>query len=387
MKCASQKNATASSTLLIVLFIIGMVATIILPFVANKPLIFLEVMAVDVKYLNGVGEYKLFWGLLVLSIILFFSIEWIRKHCDDKRDINKKIKSIDLRFLYIFMSFVIVHIFFGYMDRFIIYLSLLYLIINYKDQKKAERVIVFSILFYYGAISIVSLFNGIFPLLNIKVQLIRYITFSVSFFIVLVELYLNKKIILNRMSLLVQCFIPFMLIALLNNTYNYHNELITIPYPIFYVYYIVLIIIGLTLFACWKCIKMYSNAGDLDTDALVLPTTIIAAMITLSTSMPALIFPGDWHHAGEEVFIWYQWKDFGKILYSDILPSSGLYPMVNGFVQDILMGGLATTVQGIHAHNSYGLGGAAEVVIKIILALMQIEWVDVDYVSLNSTFQ
>lgn len=144
---------------------------------------------------------------------------------------------------------------------------------------------------------------------------------------------------LNQILLVLQCFVPFLLVLFFVDRYFYHGILMRIPYaPMYYVCFggLLLTFFLLSLRHCAKNIK---QTGSLSFEKLVHPVTAITVFIYNSYSACPMYAQPDQHHHGEQLIPWQQIISLGQTPYEDYTPVSGLFPLVNGFIQNVLLGG------------------------------------------------
>lgn len=144
---------------------------------------------------------------------------------------------------------------------------------------------------------------------------------------------------LNKIHLVLQCFVPFLLVLFFVDRYFYNGTIIRIPYsPMYYVCFGGLLI-TFFLFSVLHCFKNIKQAGALSFEKLVHPVTAITIFIYNSYSACPMYAQPDQHHHGEQLIPWQQIISLGQSAYEDYTPVSGLFPLVNGFIQNVLLGG------------------------------------------------
>lgn len=148
-----------------------------------------------------------------------------------------------------------------------------------------------------------------------------------------------RKAFLRQTLLLLQCAVPFLLVLYFVDTYLYQGEFIRVPYaPFYYVFFGGLIVILLIL--CILHVKKFR--GDclaLPVSKLIPISTVISVFIYNSFSAAPMFAQPDQHHHGEQMIPWQQIVSLGQSAYEEYTPVSGLFPMVNGFIQNVLLGG------------------------------------------------
>ncbi|MBR4760672.1 MAG: hypothetical protein IK078_11070 [Lachnospiraceae bacterium] len=134
-----------------------------------------------------------------------------------------------------------------------------------------------------------------------------------------------------RRLLFIQQFpVPLLLTIYLKDHYRYEGELIRGPYAAGYYVMIVLLLIGLY---AWLFLSVKKKQAII---SAVTPMVLFAYRSW--QACPAFAQP-DQHHHGEQLIPWQQIVTLGQSAYDEYTPVSGLFPMVNGFIQHVFLGG------------------------------------------------
>ena len=143
---------------------------------------------------------------------------------------------------------------------------------------------------------------------------------------------------LKQLLLLVQCTVPFLLVLFFVDHYMYEGTMQKIPYaPFYYVFFGGLL---LCFLACNVLhIRKYFNLHEIALGKLIHPVTAITVFIYNSYSACPMYAQPDQHHHGEQLIPWQQIISLGQTAYDEYTPVSGLFPLVNGFIQNVLLGG------------------------------------------------
>ncbi len=147
-----------------------------------------------------------------------------------------------------------------------------------------------------------------------------------------------RFVTLHKLLLLVQCAVPFLLVLFFVDRYLYAGTLQRIPYaPFYYVFF------G-GLLACFLAcnvlhIRKYFGQNEVALSKLIHPVTAITVFIYNSYSACPMYAQPDQHHHGEQLIPWQQIVSLGQTAYDEYTPVSGLFPLVNGFIQNVLLGG------------------------------------------------
>lgn len=328
----------SKSTLIVTicLFIIGVVT---LPIIADMPQVYHDIILENVAIQGGnkSGEIKLFWILLIITILAIFYIN--NKYPFEVKDLQTDSESTKLLIAILIIPNVIIWFFSGTINVNYLILSGFLLYINSIEKKYVWPFLMSYFGVYYSILSIkavvailqeyyvISVFlEKIQQIDLVFIQIISFITSLVLFF-----KYRNDQFKLFKVSRLLQVFLPISLIVFLKELYYYNGQIYRIALPITYKWIIISLII-LMLTYSWRFYKK-NNAE------IVCVTTIIIIFVLNSYQGPSAIIASDWHHTGENIITWGQIFTQGQNLYLDYIPASGLFAILPGFVRDVLLGG------------------------------------------------
>lgn len=148
-----------------------------------------------------------------------------------------------------------------------------------------------------------------------------------------------RFVTLRQLMLLIQCVIPFLLVLFFIDRYLYRGTLQRIPYaPFYYVCFGGLLVCFIAL-AILHVRKYFKSCDTLSLGKLIHPVTAITVFIYNSYSACPMYAQPDQHHHGEQLIPWQQILSLGQTAYEEYTPVSGLFPLVNGFIQNVLLGG------------------------------------------------
>lgn len=142
---------------------------------------------------------------------------------------------------------------------------------------------------------------------------------------------------LKQLLLLVQCIVPFLLVLFFVDRYMYEGTVQRVPYaPFYYVFFGGLLV---CFVACNVIhIRKHFGKNEVTLSKLIHPVTAITVFIYNSYSACPMYAQPDQHHHGEQLIPWQQIISLGQTAYDEYTPVSGLFPLVNGFIQNILLG-------------------------------------------------
>ena len=160
----------------------------------------------------------------------------------------------------------------------------------------------------------------------------------------------------ERLSLLLcilQLPIPFLLVVYFVDHYLYRGERIRVAYAGFYYIFFTLLLLGLLageirhMCHIAKEIRsmQYTNTaradrqGSLPVSRLISCATVMTIFIYHSFSAAPAFAQPDQHHHGEQMIPWQQIFGLHQSAYREYTPVSGLFPLVNGFIQNVLLHG------------------------------------------------
>ena len=144
---------------------------------------------------------------------------------------------------------------------------------------------------------------------------------------------------LKQLLLLIQCIIPFLLVLFFVDTYLYKGTMQRVPYAPFYYIFFGGLLVCFVILNLVHVRKFFKTCDALPLGKLIHPVTAITVFIYNSWSACPMYAQPDQHHHGEQMIPWQQIVSLGQTAYEDYTPVSGLFPLVNGFIQNVLLGG------------------------------------------------
>ena len=331
-----------------------------IPFIQNSHHIFRDFLIGDVAYdgTNRLGEWHLFWGLLLAGCLLTFVLSLIEPvrtlQSDEKQRIKEKITArtkqnprIKERLGYVLLCCIpmLAQLFiYGKTSGKILFLTAAAATVLWINGEKANSIIADFICIYF-AIEVIAVVLAIafqnYILGDDKLLLSAVILTCIWNGIV----HFRKKqgsiagkmrfaqADTKRFIMYVQLCIPFLFLAYLKDQYSLQGTIYTVPFSKRFVCVIIVLIAVLLTLAIWQ-IKRGKQS--------VLFSTVFSVCAFVSYMPPALIMQSDLHHHGEQILAWQQIVELGQKAYEEYSPASGFFPMIAGGINDVLFHGQAT---------------------------------------------
>lgn len=165
--------------------------------------------------------------------------------------------------------------------------------------------------------------------------------FLLSFVILL--FFSNKsKNTIRKYNMIAQLFIPALLLSLINSDYVFHEEYYKIkaPNP---VRWIVIAIVIFFVFNAIHSIKTNWSKPGFD-NYITVGTIVCILFFTGFGTNPSAIISSDFHHPFENMIGYSQVFELGQKLYSEYIPVSGMFSVVEGFIHSKLCEGVVSTI-------------------------------------------
>lgn len=330
------------SPLILGFFVTGISLAILEPYMASKHQIYNDII-LEFTALTGTnksGELLSFWismfiGIIVVIAFLFYKKDKIRKSIENSRNISLDFIGIGVFVLPIFFVLIVkqeINLFFLILG-FIYFLSFIFA--RDKNIKKYKFLVLF-IMAYFLSISLKTILDKVIKNFEVLPQDAIYL---LTIFIFVSAIYFLKKKNyrnLDKMILIFQIPIPFILLNYLTNEYILNGEKYIINYPKRYISLILFLILILIV----TNIFQYRNKKD-SKNSLIMLSTIIIIFILHYYIEPKYVHYGDFWHWGEEVLPWDQIINKKMELYKEYSGTSGLYGLVLGFFQNIFLKGFS----------------------------------------------
>lgn len=283
-------------------------------------------------------ELTIFWMSLLLGIFSIIIFSFIKKN-----ELNKKFKEnlkLDLVGYGIFIIPISLFLiltqtinFFYFIMALIYFLLCLFI----EEKEKRYKNLMLLNLIYFSTLSIKALTDKLIKKVEIiphdSIYLITLLLFVIIFY------YLKKNNFknLDKLILYFQFPLPLMLLTYFTNKYDYNNELIKIAFSRRYK---AVIIFFMVCFIIINLIEYRNKIKNLKkTTPLTTLSTVILIFIIRFYVEPKFVHYGDFWHWGEESIIWHQIFEKKLILFDEYMGTTGLFPMILGFIQYLLFKG------------------------------------------------
>lgn len=314
------------------------------PIISTKPQKYHDIIIENVARsgFNKSGELNLFWFLLFLGIIITVILFLVTK----KFSIQKKVSFLQTdRAKAIYFSLLLLlpnlsHFFiYQKLNRNLFLLFILYFIYSLFFPVYGFLMLSLSITFYYA-------FVGLFTLLclfNVHISISPAI---IGFFLALVTsvifVILKKTDLLYKLLLWMQLPVLFTLSIYFVDKYLYRGQMITLRFASGYYFFFICLLLLFFVMSLRHVLKHRKIASKTPLTKLINVYTVMTIFIYNSFSACPMYAQPDQHHHGEQMIPWNQVLELGRSLYDEYTPVSGLFPMVIGFLQHILLGGTAS---------------------------------------------
>ena len=206
-----------------------------------------------------------------------------------------------------------------------------------EEKEKRYKNLMLLNLIYFSTLSVKALTDKLIKKVEIiphdSIYLITLLLFVIIFY------YLKKNNFknLDKLILYFQFPLPLMLFTYFTNKYEYNNELIKIAFSKRYKVVIIFFIVYFTIINLIEYRNKIKNLKKI-TSLITLSTVILIFIIRFYVE-PKFVHYGDFWHWGEESIIWHQIFEKKLILFDEYMGTTGLFPMILGFIQYLLFKG------------------------------------------------
>lgn len=294
---------------------------------------------------NETGELGVFWIVLLLGVPVLLAINYFVNKNNKTEKENKEIGIVLATEIVTCVANIITYIITGGFNNVLVMVSIIAFVIYLINPEQQKKGIVFTIIFYYFLVACCAIYNnrGGTEVLNSNILLI--ITILMNIIVLLLE---KRKKIINKIILILQVFIPCILILYKCQRYEYNGEILYLNIPTLAKIIIYVLICSGIIFAIYKLIKNWKDANNLELNKIVLFSSCIIIFAVNSVGIDtSLRVPDDLHHSAEEVISYQQIIGKGQEAYVDYSPVSGLFPTLIGAVLEGC-GGNITAFQIAH---------------------------------------
>ncbi len=330
-------------------------------FVISDTPVFFDLIIEDTALtgLNKAGELHLFYLLAgagcvaVFLLTLLFCIRRRKKHPAFMADFQGSALSFEAVLPLCFLIPGLVYFLINGVCSLPLFFMAFYTILLNTFRISDPRTRVFPILSYYGILGLLTFCSLFFPAGSVLYSLPQNVLYLLTLFVTGVlffGMHLEKKghaNILFILMVLLQLCIPLLLALFLHDRYQLpgSGEVARIPYAAgYYIFWglLTLLSYGAILLPLLKRSNgshRSDRAFEKVYDSSVAFVTPILIFLYQSYQACPMFAQPDQHHHGEQLIPWQQIMLLGQKAYDEYTPVSGLFPMVNGGIQHLLLGG------------------------------------------------
>lgn len=313
-----------------ILCLLFLLTGVFLPQIGALPEVYYDIVQETLAQSDGnrSHELKLLYGLMAFSLFLLV-IAWQMPFFRGKEGSPSKDVILQLLF-WVNVVYLVAR---GTVYPPLLYGLFLYGFAFYKERNARFYLFFLGVFLFYAATGILSLVYFLTPAPS--VTLTHLIGISLAVFCVLygysmTQGGINTTFLANCVEKTQYC-IPLSYLALVHSRYLYQGESILLWYHWKY-----LLVIFMVMIATYGCLiyekkKKTARISILDS---VYHTTIVT-LFTLRSSVHDtynLVISEDTHHTAESILAFPQVAQFGQELYTEIIPASGLFPLLVGAV-------------------------------------------------------
>ena len=350
---------------LITVLIADVLIALWLPVVGNQPQVYYDIIVAETAmlYQNKSGELQLFWNTLGLSIILFILTAEVLQAFFTKVEIragstygidetkhnlptDKAVARDKVLFKYLLLAatvLIMACVCGPSLPAGLLIITFIYCVLDWFFPRYSKQFSLLTVMIYYAVLSIIAVVNLFYDGFSVSSTVLYIITGIIVLITCAFLLYKKDDRKIAMCTMFSQITIPLILLMYIVSRYSYNGSMIIIPFHINYYIIIITLTVGLIVSAVIQC----RRAIRLSTDALTLSksifwSTAVTIFVLNSYISPALFVQTDLHHHGEQSIPWQQIFELGQVPYKDFFPVSGLFPLVTGFFQEVVLGATAT---------------------------------------------
>ncbi len=330
------------SPLMVGIFVTSISLLILQPIMAMRHQKYYDIILeyVAIKGTNKSGEILAFWLSMFIGICAMFLFKFFWDKFKGsmvysyESDIRLDFLGIGIIFIPAFFNIIMKQEvnFFLLVAGVIYYVC--YLFMN-KKNLKIKEVFLFLLSIYFFVLAIKAIVDKLFKSVSIlnerEVYFLTMVIFISSIF------YLKKRNFLGieKIILFFQIPFPLSLLTLLTKNYSLNDKIFFINYTNRYK----LLIIGIIILLIIVNIIQYKKKIKNKEKVLVMLPTIITIFILHYYLAPSYIYTEDLWHNGEQMVQWQQVVEKKMQLYKEFSSSSGLFGMISGFFQNVVLQG------------------------------------------------
>lgn len=286
---------------------------------------------------NKSFERSLFYWLSILGIVLYFLFYKFNK----TNNLNEKLLDINLYpiilfgLLFIFKLFVTSEANIAYA---IFFIFSTYIYLFKRDKPDLYITFVFSCFAILALYTIYAYKHG---KLHISFNTVFLLSSVITYFVGY-----TKSNFIRKFNLILQIFIPALLLVILTSDYQYHGELIRLSQPAF-IKNLIFILIG--LFFTSSLISLYRNWNTNSFACYITAGTCVSIMYFIHYRWNnGLFISGDLHHPFENMIGYSQVFELGQSLFYDYIPVSGMYSILEGAIHAFFGNAQVATIGTSH---------------------------------------
>lgn len=322
-----------------------------LPIAAHKNQIYTDIISeVSITNTNKSGELNIAWIALIAGIIAMFCCkEILERYLTIEKSLDSNVKNLSNtnRYSQYGIGMLIMPIFFLWivkqeMNTYLMAIALIYFcsfFIFDKVKIEPHKILLLLFTIYFSLLSVKALLQMLSDRTIINDKSIFILLLII--FIILVA-YCNRKDnykFIDKLILIFQIPIPLILLTYLIDKYTFHGEHYEIPTTKKYVLLVVGSVILLMIVNIVQYSKRLKKLNSIRfSELILLPTVVIAFCLSYYIS-PQQIHSADLWHLGEQMLPWDQIINKGLVPYEQYSPASGLYSMIVGFFQNVILDG------------------------------------------------
>lgn len=298
--------------------------------------------------LNKSGELTLFWlitagGAVLLCALLFLSpliTKRISTHIMRNSSKETAFQSTYMLSLCAIAIPFLVYLIIYQKFSFPLFFGLLIILFCFFTKKVPLYATLFTyVLTYYAVLSVLSIgcqFTTRFQFSSKKIYALSILIGTVLVVCSHIADRIRKdNLFSKRILLLLQCFLPGLFSIYLIDKYFYHKSIIRVPYATgYYLFFFTLA----TIFFIALLYHLFRFWKEKKEDIICAVTPMVLYTYHSFCAAPMYAQP-DQHHHGEQMIPWNQIFEHGQTAYETYTPVSGLFPLVNGFIQHVLLDG------------------------------------------------
>ena len=315
---------------------------------------------------NKSAERTMFYLFSLFGVLAYF-VCFMASRLGHQIDELKEWKSNRALIAVFAVSAVTNYVFYQTVNWFVIAAMLLTIIATLKNARLAPEAVAFMFLCIYGLVAIyrIAVFVGFKS--PVDIRMIIAAAFVVS--IVLLTFSDNNQLYL-RGILILQLVIPFTLLVYISSAYKYGDDIVEISIPKRAILIIGIVIIGFIIEAAVR-LKESIVAPSALNDVISYGTCVVIMAFNRFSGTGSIV-NNDLHHPFENIIGYSQIFELGQKAFSEYLPVSGMYSIVQGWVFAFFGHGMASFYY--LTQNLFYLGVLA-IIVWLMRKQLKAEWV------------